>query len=97
MKRNTALRWIGWLTTFAVVSFTSVYQNVNYGVRATVAHYQYDFPLPINVQEVMQAHPDVRYLGLLYTLGILALLAMLVGGILVALFGEAKADKSTAK
>ena len=89
MKRNTALRWIGWLGTFTVAFYSSLYQNLLYGVGITVAHFQYDFPL-LNVEDAIQANPDIRSLGVLYAFGILVLLAIIVGGILVGLFGEPK-------
>ena len=95
MKRNTALKWIGWLGTLTVASLT-FYDWLKYHVWATVAHQQYDFPVPATADELrqfMQAHPDARVLSSLIVFGILAVFAILVGAILVGLFGEPKADK----
>ncbi len=54
------------------------------------------FQLPATadeLQQFMQTHPDARVLSSLIVFGILAVFAILVGAILVALFGEPKADK----
>jgi len=99
MKRNTALRCIGWIATFGVVGFSGLYRTLKYEVWAGVAHHQYDFPLPTNARklnEFVTAHPDVRDVSSLITLGILIVFSLLLGAILVALFGEAKRDKPAA-
>ena len=95
MKRNTALKWIGWLGTLTVASLT-FYDWLKHEVRAGVAYYEYDFTLPateLELRQFMQTHPDARVLSSLIVFGILAVFAILVGAIIVGLFGEPKADK----
>ncbi|WP_132955738.1 hypothetical protein [Rhizobium sp. BK251] len=99
MKRNTALKCIGWIATFGGVGFSGLYRTLKYEVWAAVAHHQYDFPIPtsaIKLNEFVTAHPDVRDVSSLITLGILSAFSLLMGAILVALFGEAKGDKPAA-
>ena len=70
--------------------------RLKYEVWAGVAYYQYDFPLPATaseLQQFMQTHPDARIHCVVDYFRHLGWLAMLFGAILVALFGEPKADK----
>lgn len=64
-----------------------------------MAHHQYNFPLPtsaVKLNEFVKLHPDVRDLSSAITLGILIAFSLLLGAILVALFGEPKGDKPAA-
>ena len=98
MKRNTALKWIGWLGTFGLALFTPLYRELNIQALKAVATYQYEFPLPTNMQqlgEFAQAHRDARDIAVLIVLGVLVVLAVLIGEILVGLFGKPEANKPT--
>lgn len=100
MKRNKALKWIGWLVIIGLALFTPLHRELKIQALMAVAAYQYQFPLPTSMQklgEFAQAHPDARDIATLIATGVMIVLAIIIGEILVGLFGEPKADKPTAK
>ncbi|WP_376742278.1 hypothetical protein [Ensifer canadensis] len=95
MKRNTALRWIGWLGTFAAVGLTPLYREIRIQALLAVAHLQYEFPLPTNLEKLgvfVKEHPEAKDLSSLIATIIVIGLAVLVAAILVSLFGEPKPE-----
>ena len=100
MKRNTALKCLAWAGTFGVTYSTAIGPKLYYEALAGLARYKYDIPVPANsvvLDQLIQIQPDARPETLSICIGVLAVVSIFFGAILVALFGEPKADKPVAK
>ena len=92
MKRNTALRLTAWIGIF-VTSVTPFGSRMFYPVLAAVAHQKYGLDMSTTdgaLLQFAQAQPDAQNIASLIFLAILIVLSILIGAILVTLFGEPK-------